>query len=150
MVSVNVIPELQPDPTPDQEWSPTTGSVDHIRDAYYKIKKVKEFLIESYNSEFLVTLMKQAINNKDRYRPVTHQKLSVGDIVLIKEENCKPMNFPMAIVKEVKSNINNEVTDAILMKGKTRELVKRHVTSLIPILWGRDNSLTTEEKRPIW
>ena len=145
LVSVNVIPELQPDPTPDQEWSPTTGSVDHIRDAYYKLKEAKEFLIESYNSEFLVTLMKQAINNKDRYRPVTHQKLSVGDIVLIKEENCKPMNFPMAIVKEVKSNINNEVTDAILMKGKTREIVKRHVTSLIPILWGEDNSLTTEE-----
>ena len=145
LVSVNVIPELQPDPTPDQEWSPTTGSVDHIRDAYYKLKEAKEFLIESYNSEFLVTLMKQAINNKDRYQPVTHQKLSVGDIVLIKEENCKPMNFPMAIVKEVKSNINNEVTDAILMKGKTREIVKRHVTSLIPILWGEDNSLTTEE-----
>ena len=50
----------------------------------------------------------------------------------------------MAIVREVKININDEVTDAVLMKGKNREIVKRHATSLIPILMGEDKCSTIE------
>ena len=40
----------------------------------------------------------------------------------------------MAVVKEVIRNINDEVTGAIVMKGSTRELFKRHCSSLIPLL----------------
>ena len=89
--------------------------------------------------------MKQVVNDKNRYKPVTHKKLQLGDIVLIKEENCKPINYPMAVVKEVKININDEVTDAVLLKGKNREVVKRHVTSLIPILTCKEMSPTSNQ-----
>ena len=74
------------------------------------------------------------MNSKCRYKPVSHKKLQIGDIVLIKEDNCKPLNFPMAIVTDIITNTNNEVTSVILRKGKTRETVKCHVSSLIPIL----------------
>ena len=140
LTSVNLIPGLQPDPECDPEWLMDSDPVHKVRETYGKLKKVRTLLTETYHSEFLGCLMKQAINDKNRYKPVTHNKLQVGDVVLIKEENCKPINYPMAIVKEVKVNIINEVTDAILLKGKNREIVKRHVTSIIPILTCKEMS----------
>ena len=40
----------------------------------------------------------------------------------------------MGIVKDVTKNVNGEVTGASILKGKTKEVVKRHVTTLIPLL----------------
>ena len=48
----------------------------------------------------------------------------------------------MAVVKEVRINVNDEVTDVVLLKGNTRETVKRHVTSLIPILSRKEATST--------
>lgn len=148
LTSLNLIPELQPDPEYDPEWMAGSDSVDMAKRTYNKLKKVRTLLTETYHSEFLGHLMKQATNEKSRYRPVTHQRLQIGDIVLLKEENCKPINYPMARVKEVKVNVNNEVTDAILIKGKNRELVKRHVTSIIPILSSNEISTDSDQISP--
>ena len=43
----------------------------------------------------------------------------IGDIALLKEENMKPNQFPMAIVKSIVENDLGEVTGAVLFKGKT-------------------------------
>ncbi|XP_066981301.1 uncharacterized protein [Macrobrachium rosenbergii] len=80
------------------------------------------------------TLIKQATDKKDRYAPVNHKQISIGDIVLVKDDGYKPINYPMGIAKEVFKNINGEVTAAKVLKGKTNEITKRHVTSLIPLL----------------
>ncbi len=132
LVSINVIPALQIDPEPDPSWD--LDQVDRTVDCYKKLKKVRERLIDIYNNEFIVGLISQATNSKSRYKPVFHKSLQIGDIVLLKEKHLKPNNFPMAIVKELQTNINNEVTGAIVLKGKTRELVKRHTSSIIPLL----------------
>ena len=68
------------------------------------------------------------------YKPVNHKRLSVGDVVLLKEPNTKPSNYLMGIVKSVVINDLDEVTGAAILKGRSREIVKRHVTSLIPLL----------------
>ena len=55
----------------------------------------------------------------------------------------------MGLVKEVEINSNNEVTGAVILKGKTRELVKRHITTLIPLLEcdpKSDNSDTSDDQ----
>ena len=134
LASLNIIPGLQPDPKYDPDWLVSSDIVDNVNDSYKKLKKARNLLIETYNSEFLGHLIKQAVNSKCRYKPVLHKKLQIGDIVLIKEDNCKLLNFPMAIVTDIITNTNNEVTSIILRKGKTRETVKRHVSSLTPIL----------------
>ena len=87
-----------------------------------------------YPSEFLNTLVSQAVNIKDRYKPIKHKFLKVGDIVLIKEIHCKPSQYPMGIVKQVLENSLGEVTGAMVLKGKNREVVKRHSSSLIFLL----------------
>ncbi|XP_068247872.1 uncharacterized protein [Palaemon carinicauda] len=133
-ISLNLIPSLQPDPEMDSEWIANKEPLLHIKESYNKLKNVRKALTETYNKEFLAHLMKQAVNVKSRYKPVTHKPLHQGDIVLIKEENCKPFNYPMAVVKDTVINTIGETTNAILLKGRTRELVKRHVSSLIPIL----------------
>ena len=63
-----------------------------------------------------------------------HTKLQVGDLVLIKDQFVKPMSYPMAIVTKVCTNDLQEVTAAEVRKGSTREILKRHVSSLIPLL----------------
>ena len=82
--------------------TPSHDPVSHIKDSYLKLRKVRSNLIDLYNSEFLAQLVHQATNNKSRYKPVSHQKLQIGDIVLLKEPLHKPANFPMGIVREVK------------------------------------------------
>lgn len=134
LVSLNIIPDLQPDPDPDPDWLINTDPVDKVLESYQKLKKARSRLIDTYNSEFLSHLMSQAVNAKSRYQPVNHKALQKGDIVLLKEDNCKMNNYPMGIVKEIRTNCNDEVTGVTLLKGKTREVVKRHVSSLIPIL----------------
>ena len=129
--SVNCIPNLQPDPEPE-EWNVNPTQL--IRDSYAKMRKILESMTDVYHDEFLSTLIKQATDKKDRYTPVQHRGLRVGDIVLIKEKYVKPNNFPLAIVIELQVNEFNEVTGAKVRKGSTNEIVKRHSSSLIPIL----------------
>ena len=40
----------------------------------------------------------------------------------------------MGIVQSIQTNINNEVTGVEVLKGKTREIVKRHASTIIPLL----------------
>ena len=140
-VSLNLIPELQEVPENDPLWKANDRPSTAIKDEYLKLRKVRHNLIEAYQNEFLKTLVAQAVDRKDRYYPVCHQQLSIGDIVLIKEPNTKTINFPLGIIKEIEVNDLGETTGAVILKGKTQELVKRHVTTLIPYL-RKSESLT--------
>ena len=133
LFAINVIPQLHHDGLPP-EWTPNSvGAKDVLREQFSKLKRVQQNLIDTYNSEFTNILVNQATDNSNRYSPVPHTKLRVNDIVLLKEENTKVNNYPMAIVTKVVENSRNEVTDVILRKGNSRENIKRHVTSVIPL-----------------
>ena len=144
LASLNIIPELLNTSEVEDEFK--IGPKSKIKENFTKLKKVRAKLIEDYNSEFLSTLIKQAINSKDRYKPVSHDKPKVGDIVLIKEEYYKPTNYPMGIIRSVQTNINQEVTGVKVMKGKTRGIIKRHVSTIIPLLSIEEN-LTSDDSR---
>ena len=128
-VSVNVIPPLQ---QVEEEYIP--GGNDCVRDVYGKLRKVRENLIDFYHSEFLATLITQAVDKKERYKPVQHRPLKPGDIVLLADKFSKRYNYPMGRVSSVESNTLGEVTSAYIIKGVSREKVYRHVTSLIFLL----------------
>ena len=130
--SLNVIPDLHPI-EPDPDWS-LHSPQNIIRDNYEKLRKVRQILRGKYQDEFLANLIFQATDKQNRYVPKPHKHLDVGDIVLIKEPNCKPYNFPLGIIKSLETNSIGENTSAVVFKGKTRELTKRHVSSLIPLL----------------
>jgi len=139
--SVNLIPDLQDDSElgSDPLWSENYDPVDYIRKSHSSLVTARSRLIEHYNSEFVKSLVDQATNSKDRFKPVENTCLSVGDLVLIKDSFTKPANYPMGLVKKVFSNADNIVTDALIYKGSGVE-VKRHVTSLIPLLARRETS----------
>ena len=58
----------------------------------------------------------------------------------------KPSNYPMGIVRKVTMNDLDEVTDIIVFKGASRETVRRHVTSIIPLLSPVTNDSEDEEE----
>ncbi|XP_068245300.1 uncharacterized protein [Palaemon carinicauda] len=118
----------------DFEYLVAFDVVHKIKTSYEKLKQIRTNLLENYHREFTNTLIKQATDKKNRYAPVNHKQISIGDIVLIKDDGYKPVNYPMGIVKEVFKNIHGEVTAAKVLKGKTNEITKRHVTTLIPLL----------------
>ena len=130
--SVNIIPNLHF--SCDRDWLPDSDAVSRVRSGYFKLNKVRNSLIEDYNNKFLSNLIYQSVNVKDRYKPVLHKTIKKGDLVLVKEEFSKPINYPMARVEDVLINVNNEITGAILKKGLTGELIKRHSKVIIPLL----------------
>lgn len=135
LISINVIPEMQLSPhTDDPDWLDANNIPDVIRTRHEKMLKVRERLGDQYHSEFLATLVNQALDKRDRYKPVPHTMLKVGDIVLLKDKYMKPSTYPLGIVKKVDINALGEVTAASVLKGKTRELVYRHASSLIQLI----------------
>ena len=129
LISINVIPDLQEVDLSDRDWEP-----DSTENNLLKLNKVRNNLIRLYNEEFLINLTKLATNVKGRFKPFHHEIIKPGDIVLLKEPHTKANNYPLAVIKEVVKNSNNEVTGATLRKGKSREIVKRHSSTIIPYL----------------
>ena len=60
--------------------------------------------------------------------------------MLPKEVNTKPNHYPLALVKETVVNDLGEITGAIVFKGKSRESVKRHSSTIIPLLTVSEDS----------
>ena len=144
LISCNVIPELQTDPLSDPNDPLWTLNNDKIRDSYKQLKLIRTKLIDVYYNEFLTKLAYQAADKDSRYKPVSHNLVEPGDIVLIKEEFSKPLNYPLALVKSVTKNILGETTEAVLFKGKTREITRRHISNLIPYLSKNEQSNDTD------
>lgn len=134
LISIDVLPRHSVDSLDDPDFCNDLGSAEMLKREFLKISKVRDKLVDLYNDQFLQTLVDQAVCIKDRYKPVKHIRIGVGDIVLLKEQHMKVYYYPMAIVRKVFVNEMGEVTDVEVLKGKTRELVKRHVSSTIPLL----------------
>jgi len=138
MLSINLIPSLQPDSDEkDPDWS-NYDRIDSARECSKGLRKARESLLQKYHRDFLAKLIDQAVDVNDRYRPVKHDGLKINDIVLIKEPLTKITNYPMGIVRSITTNVNGEITGATVMKGGTREVVKRHSSTLIPLLSSDD------------
>ena len=131
-VTLDVIPSLSFDKS-DGDFEDYSSDSSLVRD-FAKLQGIRSRLSDVYNTEFQNNLLNQAVDKNNRFDKVNHIKLTVGDIVLLKEDNCKSVNYPMAIVREVFSNEQDEVTAVKLLKGSTREIVKRHVNAVIPLI----------------
>lgn len=134
LTAVGVIPALQGAPDADPDWQQRDSAMGVMRKEFSKLRKAKESLVSIYNGEFMQNLISQAVDKPNRYAPVNHERLKLGDIVLLKEPHTKCYNYPMAVVKELTVNDSDEVTGVVVMKGRTREFVKRHVSAVIPLL----------------
>ena len=146
LASLNIIPHLQSAPEKIQKDVVVNKTPsDHIRKSFEKLRIARNRLSTIYRDEFQAQMIVQATDKKNRYQPVTHKKPEVGDVVLIKEINLKRMDYPMGIVKEIQTNINDEVTGVTILKGKTREKIKRHVSSIIPLLGKNEVSKGAKE-----
>ena len=132
LLSLNIIPYLVPFEIYDG--FKLNSSEDSLVRDYAKLRKVNDRLVDTYSQEFLSNLVEQATSKKGRFKPIKHESLNIGDVVLLKEDNTKMNNFPLGIVRQVTKNSLGEVTSAVVFKGGTREEVTRHSTSLILLL----------------
>ena len=133
LFSINIIPQFH-EISDDLSWDPDTQPCDRVKNNFEKMQKVRKNLKDLYHSQFICTLIDQATDVKERYKPVNHYTINKGDVVLLREEFTKPSCYPMGIVIDTLKNVNDEITGAIIRKGKNRELVKRHISTVIPLL----------------
>lgn len=131
LISFNIIPQMQPNYY--ENFNDFVNS-DNIRFNFKKLSECNEKLFNIYHHEFIQNLISQAIDQKDRYKPVKHKRLCIGDIVLLVEPNTKRNNYPMGIIKKITVNSLDEVTSAEVLKGKNKEIVHRHSSTIIPLL----------------
>ena len=141
--TLNVIPQLHGEDLEDPDFS-MEDSTSAVKSRYDNLRTVKSRISESYNSEFLATLMKQAIDKPNRYTQTPHRPLKVGDVVLLVEKNTKRYNYPMGRVVQVVTNSLGETTAAYVVKGVNREKVYRHSSSLILLIPCESVSSNTE------
>ncbi len=113
-----------------------------------ELLKVKDRIRDGYYSEFLYALIDDATRIRDKYLPIKHQILSVGDIVLIRDPYVKSSAYPMAVVTCITKNSLQEVTKAVVMKANGSKL-SRDVSDLILLIKARtsenDKSLGCNE-----
>ena len=153
LISLNILPPL----IENDNYDPRCAELSDYSANLEKLKSAHDRLIEIYSREFLVNLMYQAVDEKSKYKPVYHNKVKPGDIVLLIEPCTKRGNFPLGIIKTVNTNTLDEVVSATVLKGKSREVVYRHASSIIPLLEGNEeitdnpDIVTNEERvtRPI-
>ena len=126
-MALNILPEREM-----ECWNPDNSKSEKIAQEYEKLTRIRNQLKEMYHDEFQDTLWNQAGDKQNRFKPVTHRELAKGDIVLLKDEFVKVIDYPMATVIEVIPNCLGETTEVTVRKGNTREIVRRHVTSVIP------------------
>ena len=141
LLSLNIIPQMQPVYDNDDEFVPCP---DNFKKFFFKARKANSELINLYHGEFLHQLISQAVDKKDRYKPVLHKQLDVGDIVLLVTPNTKQHNYPMGVVRKTNVNSLGEVSSAVVFKGGTREEVVRHASSLILLLKTDDDNRSPE------
>ena len=129
--SVNIIPSLQG--TDDEDISDNYGAT-HVKESYQLLQKVRNRLMEIYHSEFLGTLINQALDKPERYKKQPHHPIIPGDIVLLVDKFSKRNTYPLGKVMSIEQNDLGETTAARVLKGSSRETVYRHSSSLIPLL----------------
>ena len=114
---VNIVPGIESENMGD----PSSGeNTDSFREEYSKLILARSKMNKIYQEEFIPKLIDQAIDRHDRYRPVIHDSLHIGDIVLLKERLQKPGQYNIGVVKEVFTNSLNEVTGVSAFKGISR------------------------------
>ena len=129
----------------DDDSDDFSPGVESVCKLYKNLRAAKGRLLDAYHHEFLNNLISQAVDKKDRYKPVKHEHLKVGDIVLLVEPNVKRLSYPMGKIERVERNELGEATAAYVFKGKTRESVYRHVTSLILLLSREEEQIDDSE-----
>lgn len=145
LITPNVIPAVNTEENEDPNWLPDV-SMDKIRKEFDKVSKSRNHLIKVYNEEFKNNLMTQAMDKNLRYKKVLHNKVEPGDIILLKEDLTKFNNFPLARVHATVVNSLGEVTAVKALKGCSRELVERHINTVIPLLKDEFNKLDEKEQ----
>lgn len=140
--SINVIPRSRSNETdPDFSFDPVVK----IRETSVKLEKARKCLKDVYWNEFSSKLLSDSVNRNDRFKPTQHVKLKIGDIVLLREDLTKVNNFPLGRIESVVENSIGEITSVKVRKGSTRELVIRHVHSLIPFLTDESSAASSEQ-----
>jgi len=139
--TVNCIPELQAEDKDDIDWSDSVGT---IRNNFQKLQKVRQELCKVYEQEFERNLFEHAVDKKDRYALKKHNTINKGDVVLLKEKFVKPKDYVLAIVIDTVTNVLGETTGVTVRKGVSREIVNRHVNSVVPLL-----QLNGENSNPV-
>ena len=67
-------------------------------------------IIDVYQTEFLTTLVVQAVDKSGCYKPVKGEAISPGDVVLLSNKYLKRYMYPMGRVVSVEVNSIGEVT----------------------------------------
>ena len=104
-----------------------------MKNSFSILNENRNKINEIYNKEISSDLMREATNSPDRYKPVKHDCLQVGNMVLFQLKNTKCVNFPIGMITQVGTNNLGELTNVEVRK-ENWETVKLHVKSLILLM----------------
>lgn len=123
-------------PNEESDWTPDQLKNNNIAfDNIDQLVKIKQRIRSFYHDEFLYSLMDQATRLKGKYLPVKHQKLSVGDICIIKDPFVKPNLMPLGTIESVHENSLGEIVSADIRKAN-KTIITRDSSDIVLLLRG--------------
>ncbi|XP_052742930.1 uncharacterized protein LOC128198961 [Bicyclus anynana] len=94
---------------------------------YARIELARQHFWKRWQNEYISELQ-----HRSKWRTHGGEKLQVGDLVLLREENCPPLHWRMGRVKQLFPGVDgvSRVADITTQKGD----VRRALTKLCPLL----------------
>ena len=126
------IPTIMVIPHLDSEHACSFSPHSHndLFDKFDALRKAKHALEHRYHGEFIENMRYLGTNEKSRYDTKNAPKLNLNDLVTIRQDLCKPYNYPLGLITDIEYNDLNDPTAATIRKANG-ELVRRHISDLI-------------------
>lgn len=125
--TLSVIPQFDSEVSDNELWN---VKEDKIVNNMEKLIRVRKNLINYYSDKFIGNLLEQSTNKLGAYQHKKHTTCNVGDLVVIKQKNCKPYSCPSGIVTNVETNDLDENV-CVSVRKANGEILRRHVTDII-------------------
>lgn len=116
-------------------------NTDHIN-RWKQIQKMKKDFWKSWTKDYLHQL-------QQRYKWKTNQEnLSVGTLVIIKDENVSPSKWPLAKIKEIHKG-NDDLSRVVTLQKSSGTIQKRSIHKLIPLPIDTNMCSSSSNNEPI-
>ena len=125
MPVISIIPQLQP----ETDYRPKSPP-DSLFDSFNTLRNVKNSLESRYFGEFVQNLRQLGTDRPGRYKNSMAPDVKVNDLVTIRQNLCKPYNYPLGLVTALEKNDLGDVTSANIRKANG-ESVRRHISDIV-------------------
>ena len=116
--------------TPNSEYFDIVSNNETLTRRARHHKRLLSQVTKQWKKSYLTSLRETHLKRNKKHGK---EQISVGDVVLLKDESTKRMFWKLAVITELITGANKKVRAATIKVGDSPRLLKRSITHLIPL-----------------